>query len=71
MIFDLLTPPEGPKGWGQKKFDVARPIHVSKSHTKFGGIPSNDIGGDSITDRRRMDRQTDGRRGLQYPFCFF
>ena len=47
---------------GPKKFDVARPIHVSNSHTKFGGIPSNGIGGDSITDRRadgRTDRRTE------------
>ena len=33
MVFDLLTPPEGPRG-GPKKFDVARPIHVTNSHTK-------------------------------------
>ena len=59
MVFDLLTPPKGPRGWGQKKFDVARPIHVSNSHTKFGRISSNGLGGDSITDRR-MDRRTDG-----------
>ena len=38
MIFDLLTPPQ-------------RPIHVSNSHTKFGLISSNNLGGDSITDR--------------------
>ena len=57
MIFDLLTPPQGPRGGGQKFFAVARPIHVSNSHTKFGWISSNGLG-DSITDRRRR---------LQYP----
>ena len=31
---------------------VARPIHESNSHTKFGWISSNGLGGDSITDRR-------------------
>ena len=55
MIFDLLIPPQGPRGWGQKKFYVASPIHVSNSHTKFGWILSNGLGGDSI-----MDRQQDG-----------
>ena len=58
MIFDLLTPPQGPRG-GAKKNAVARPFHVSKSHTKFGWIASNGLG-DSIKDRR-----TDGRRLLQ------
>ena len=33
-------------------FAVARPMHVSNSHTSFGWIWSNDSGGD-ITDRRR------------------
>ena len=28
MIFDLLTPPQGPRRRGEKKFDVACPIHV-------------------------------------------
>ena len=46
MIFDLLTPPQGPRG----EFNVARPIHVS------GCISSNGLGGDST-----MDRQTDRR----------
>ena len=50
MIFDLLTPPQGPRG-GAKKY-VARPIHVSNSHIKFGWISSYGLGGDSITDRR-------------------
>ena len=51
MIFDLLTPPEGPRGGTKKKFGVARPIHVSNSHTKFGCISSNGLEGDSIKDR--------------------
>ena len=50
----------------EKKFDVARPIHVSNSHTKFGWISSNGLRGDSITDRRM-----DERRRLQYPLRFF
>ena len=33
-------------------FAVARPIHVSNSHTKFGWISSNGLGEDSITDGR-------------------
>ena len=68
MIFDLLAPPKGPRGWGLKISAVARPIHVSNTHTKFGWISSNGLGGDSVTDRRtddrmdrRTDRQTDGR----------
>ena len=32
---------------------------MSNSHTKFGLISSNGLGGDSITDRRT---DTDGRR---------
>ena len=51
MIFDLLTPPRGPGG-GAKKYDVARPIHVSNSHTKLGCILSNGLGGDSIAGGR-------------------
>ena len=62
MIFDLLTPPEDPRGRGKIKFAVAHPIHVSNSHTKFCGISSKGLGGDSITDRRRR---------LQYPLRFF
>ena len=62
MIFDLLAPPQGPRGRGQKKYAVAHPIHVSNSHSKFGWISSNGLGGDSVTD---------GRRRLQYPGCFF
>ena len=64
MIFDLFAPPQGPRGRGQKKCTVAHPIHVSNSHTKFGWISSNGLGGDSVTDGRtdrRTDRRTDGR----------
>ena len=57
--------PRAPGG-GAKKVAVARPIHVSNTHTKFGWISSNGLGGDSITDRR-----TDGRTRLQYPLRFF
>ena len=55
MLFDLLAPPQG---WGKKKCAVARPIHVSNSHIKFGWISPNGLGG---------DRMIDGRRRLQYP----
>ena len=40
---------------GPKNIAVARPIHVSNSHTKSGWISSNGLGGDCITDG-----QTDG-----------
>ena len=33
-----------------KKCVVARPIHVSNSHTKFGWISSNGLGGDIVTE---------------------
>ena len=69
MIFDLLAPPQGPRGRGQKKCAVAHPIHVSNSHTKFGWISSNGLG-DSVTDGR-TDGLTDGRRRLQYSRRFF
>ena len=52
MIFDLLAPPQGPRGRGLKKCAIAHPIHVSNSHTKFGWISSNGLGGDSLTDGR-------------------
>ena len=59
MIFDLLAPPHGPRGGGAKKnCAVARPIHVSNPHTKFGWISSNGLGGDSVTDGQ-TDRQTE------------
>ena len=44
--------PRASGGGAKKQFDVARPIHVSNSHTKFRWISSNALGGDSITDRR-------------------
>ena len=56
--------PRAPGGGAKKKFDVARPIHVSNSHTKFGWISSNGLGGDSITDR-----WTDGG-DYNIPFAF-
>ena len=55
-------------------YDVAHPIHVSNSHTKFGWISSNGLGGDSVTDGRtdgQTDGRTDGQRQLQYPLRFF
>ena len=52
MIFDLLAPPQGPRGRSQKKSAVARPIHVSNSHTKYGWISSIGLGGDRVTDGR-------------------
>ena len=49
-----------PQGAGPKKSAVARLIHVTKAHTKFGWISSNGLGGDSATDRQ-TDGRTDGR----------
>ena len=34
MIFDPLTPLQGPRSGDKNYFAVARHIHVSKSHTK-------------------------------------
>ena len=69
MIFDLLAPPQGPRGGGgggggggQNKCALAHPIHVSNTHTKFVWISSNGLGGDSVMD---------GQRQLQYPHHFF
>ena len=56
MIFDILAPPQGCRGQGQTKPVFACPIHVSSSHTKFGWISSNGLGGDSVTEE-----QTDGQ----------
>ena len=56
--------PRAPGGGAKKKCAVAHPIHVSNTHTKFGCISSNGLGGDSVTDGRtdgRTDRRTDGR----------
>ena len=36
MIFDLLAPPQGPRGLGPKNCAVACAIDVSYSHTKAG-----------------------------------
>ena len=60
MIFDLLAPPQGPRGRGHKKCAVACPINVSNSHTKFGWNSFNGLGGDSVRDGRTELR-------LQYP----
>ena len=39
MIFDLLAPPQGPRGAGiPKNCAVACAIHVSNSHTNSGWI---------------------------------
>ena len=65
MVLDLMTSPQGHQFDPRVKtllafcsahhphqffFVVACPIHVSNSHTKFGLIPSNGLGGDGITD---------------------
>ena len=58
-----------PRGQGQKKINVGRPIYVSNSHTKFGWILSNGLGGDSITYARTDEQMTDG--GVNnIPFAF-
>ena len=51
--------PRAPGGGAKKKCAVAHPIHVSNTHTKFGWISSNGLGGDSVTDGR-TDGRTDG-----------
>ena len=60
--------PRAPGDGAKKNFNVARPIYVSNSHTKFGWISSNGLGGDSITDRR-TDGRTDGG-DYNIPFAF-
>ena len=52
---DILPfePSLGPKGAEPKKIAVVRSIHASNSHTKFGRISSNDLGGYSKTDRQQ------------------
>ena len=40
-------------------FDPLVPPHSCDSHTKFGWISSNGLGGDSVTDGR-TDVRTDG-----------
>ena len=55
MIFNDIWPfgpSPGPQGAGPNKCAVAHPIHVSNSHTKFGWISSNGLGGDSVMDGR-------------------
>ena len=45
-------PSPGPKGAGNFFFfffAIAHPIHVGNSHTKFGLISSNGLGGESMT----------------------
>ena len=49
MIFDLLTMPRTLGGGAKIVFAVAQPIHVSNTHTEYGWISSNGLGGDSIT----------------------
>ena len=66
LTFD---PSPGPQGAGPKKLAVARLIYVSNSHTKFGWISSNGLGGESIMDRR-MDGRMD-RGDYNIPFVFF
>ena len=60
-------------GRGLNVFDVARHIHVSNSHIKFGWISSIGLGGERIMDGWTdgwMNRQTHGWRELQYPHRF-
>ena len=45
MIFDILNPARGPGGVAIFLFAVAHPIYVSNSHTKFGWISPNALGG--------------------------
>ena len=53
------------RGQGKKK-NLLLHAYSCNSHTKFGWISSNGLGGDPI-----MDRQTEGRRRLQYPLRFY
>ena len=72
VLFDLLTPPQGPLGQTKNKGALACPTCVSKPLTKFGWILSSGLGGDNITDRRTdrwTDRQPDG--GDNIPDAFF
>ena len=57
-MFDLLTPPQGPRG-GAKKCAVASPIHVSNSHTKFGWVSSKFIS-EEMAYLGQTDRLTGG-----------
>ena len=49
-IFEIDFVIEGPRRRGQNKCAATRPIHASNSHTKYGWVSSNVLGGDSITD---------------------
>ena len=54
MILNYIWPfgpSQEPKGAGQK-YAIERPIHVSNSHTKFGWISTNGLGGDRVMDGR-------------------
>ena len=43
MIFDLLDPPQGPRGWGPNNCAVACAIDVSYSHTNSGWISNKKL----------------------------
>ena len=50
MVFDLLIPPQGPRGQGKKSLAV-HPFYASNSRTKFVWISTSGLG-DSLMDRR-------------------
>ena len=63
----LLAPPQGPNR-RDKNYAVDYPMHMSNSHTKFGQIPLNGLGEDSMDVER-----TDGRIGrcdFNFPISF-
>ena len=65
----MFDPSPGPQGARPKKFfNVARPIHVSNSRTKFGWISSNCLGGDSITDGQTDERMDGGDSNIPFTF---
>ena len=64
MIFNYIYLLAHSPGDRAKKCVVAHPINVSNSHTKFGWISSNGLGGD-VTDR-----WTDGRGDCNIPDSF-
>ena len=61
MIFDLLAPPQGPRGRGPKNNAVACAIDVSCSHTKSGWIEEKKIFFDHSTSHGtpKSDGQTE------------
>ena len=61
--------PRAPGGGAINFFYVAHPIHVSNSHTKFGWISSNGLGGDSITDGRMNRRMDGGDNNIPFAEC--